>query len=337
MSLTMKNISFIVGMILLFLILWGAGYLAGGPEGYTGFGESADISPDDEEITFVYAHKGESAIYTAPVSGGNAELVTKAAEGNYLMNPTFSPDGEAIAYVEQWEDDDEHPLGKLMLFNHADGGVKELTDEKGLVTEAAFSPDGQSLYFSKAGVYTNYSPIASENPHDFDIYRIDLNTKEIEQITDEGAYDMSDLDLTPDGETLMYRSYDGADQLVFHDLKDGSETTVTPIGDFATGVPMIYSPALSADGKYIAFSDVARTSENGTYIYEGYRMPLDTKQAEQITSFGEHVTKPVFFNHQDKLIVTVDKAFATSSEPDYSYWVVNADGEGRERIQIEIP
>lgn len=43
-----------------------------------------------------------------------------------------------------------------------------------------------------------------------------------------------------------------------------------------------------------------------------------------------------FFNHQDKLIVTVDKAFATS-EPDYSYWVINADGEGRERIQIEIP
>ncbi|MEK4298682.1 hypothetical protein MKY30_04550 [Oceanobacillus sp. FSL W8-0428] len=336
MSLTIKNISFIAVIILLFLILWGTGYLAGGPEGYTGFGESADISPDDEEITFVYAHKGESAIYTALVSGGNAELVTKADEGNYLLNPTFSPDGEKIAYVEQWETEEEHPLGKLMLLNRANGEVKELTDEEGLVTEAAFSPDGQSLYFLKAGVYTNYSPIASEQPHDFDIHRIDLNTEEIEQITDEAAYDMSDLDSTPDGEALMYRSYDGGDQLVFYNLEDGYETTVTPIGDFATGVPMIYSPVLSSDGNYIAFSDVARTSENGTYIYEGYRMDLESKQAEQITSFGEHVTKPVFFNHQDKLIVTVDKAFATS-EPDYSYWVINADGEGRERIQIEIP
>lgn len=65
-------------------------------------------------------------------------------------------------------------------------------------------------------------------------------------------------------------------------------------------------------------------------------MDLETKQAEQITSFSEHVTKPVFFHNQDKLIVTVDKAFATS-EPDYSYWVISADSEERERIQIEIP
>lgn len=34
-----------------------------------------------------------------------------------------------------------------MLLNRANGEVKELTDEEGLVTEAAFSPDGQSLYF----------------------------------------------------------------------------------------------------------------------------------------------------------------------------------------------
>lgn len=155
-------------------------------------------------------------------------------------------------------------------------------------------------------------------------------------MTAKEVYDMSDLDVTPDGEALMYRSYDEGDQLVFHNLEDGYETTVTPIGDFANVVPMIYSPALSSDGKYIAFSDVARTGEDGNYIYEGFRMDLETKQAEQITSFGEHVTKPVFFNNKDNLIITLDKAFA-SSEPDYSYWVISADGEERERIQIEIP
>ncbi|WP_373894164.1 hypothetical protein [Virgibacillus sp. CBA3643] len=48
-------------------------------------------------------------------------------------------------------------------------------------------------------------------------------------------------------------------------------------------------------------------------------------------SFGEHVTSPVFFNNQDKLIVTVDKGFATA-EPDYDYWVISADGKERERI-----
>ncbi|WP_152658433.1 PD40 domain-containing protein [Oceanobacillus sp. CFH 90083] len=336
MSLTMKNISFIVGMILLFLILWGTGYLEGDPEGYTGFGETADISPDDEEIVFIYEHEGESAVYTAPVNGGNAELVAGASEGNSLLNPTFSPDGGKIAYVEQWEDDDEQQLGKLMLIDRADGKIKEMTGGEGLVTEAAFSPDGQSLFFLEAGVHTNYSPIASERPHEFDIYRIDLDTEEMAQITEKAAYDMSDLDLIPDGEALMYRNFDETDQLVFHNLEDGSETTVIPMGDFAVDEPIISSPALSPDGEYVAFSDVARTNENGTYIYEGYRMDLETKQVEQITSFGEHVTSPVFFNNQDKLIVTVDKGFATL-EPDYSYWVISTDGEERQRIQIEIP
>lgn len=332
----MKNISFIFGMILLFLILLGIGCLAGGSEGYSGFGESTDISPDDQEIAFVYEHNGVSAIYTAPVSGGNAELEVEAAEGKSLLNPTFSPDGEKIAYVEQWEEGNEQPFGKLMIVDRTNGKIKEMTDEKGLVTEAAFSPDGQSLFFLEAGVHTNYSPIASERPHEFDIYRVELDTEEIEQITAKAAYDMSDLDLTPNGEALMYRSYDGRDQLIFQDLEDGGETTVTPIGDFDVDVPIIAAPALSPDGEYVAFSDVARTSENGNYIYEGYRMDLETKQAEQITSFGEHVTKPVFFNNQNKLVVTVDKGFA-SSEPDYSYWVISADGEERERIQIEVP
>ncbi|UJL46204.1 PD40 domain-containing protein [Virgibacillus sp. NKC19-16] len=211
-----------------------------------------------------------------------------------------------------------------------------MTNGEGLVTEAAFSPDGESLFYLEAGIHTNYSPIASERPHDFDIYRVDLGAMEIEQITHKDAYDMSALDVTPDGEALMYRSYDGSDQLLFQTLEDGSETAVTPIGDFASEAPMISSPALSSDGEHVVFSDVATTNESGTFIYEGFRMDLETKQAEQITSFGEHVTSPVFFNHQDKLIVTVDKGFATSV-PDYDYWVISADGDERERIQINFP
>ncbi|MBY7144922.1 PD40 domain-containing protein [Virgibacillus sp. NKC19-3] len=339
MSLIMKNISFITGMILLFLILWGMGYLAGGPTGYSGFGEPTDISPNDEEIVFTYEHEGESAIYTAPVSGGNAELVVEATEGNTLLHPTFSPDGEKIAYVEQWEEgeeDDAQPLGKLVLIDRTNGEKKEMTDEEGLVTEATFSPDGQSLFFLQAGVHTNYSPIASERAHDFDMYRVHLDTEEIEQITNKEAYDMSDVNVTPNGKALLYRYYDESDQLVFQSLEGGSETTVTPIGDFAADPPLISSPALSPDGEYIAFSDVARTDEDGTFIYEGFRMDVETKQAAQVTSFGEHVTSPVFFHHQDKLVVTVDKGFATS-EPDYSYWVIRADGTARERIEINFP
>lgn len=224
----------------------------------------------------------------------------------------------------------------MRIFNREEQSIAQRINTKGYMTEAAFSPDGKSLYFLKADTYKNYSPIASERPHEFDVYRMNLETKETEQITFEQGYDMSSLAVTPDGKQLMFRTYREHDQLVFHSMEDGNEKSIVPKGDFASKAPMISSPTLSPDGQYVVFTDVATKDENGTFVYEAFRMDLETKQAEQLTSFYEHVTHPVFFHNKDKLMVTVDKNFA-GRNPEYSYWQINTDGEERERVTIEIP
>lgn len=150
------------------------------------------------------------------------------------------------------------------------------------------------------------------------------------------AYDMSSLEVSPDGEQLMYKAYGDHDQLVLHSLDDGGEEIIVPDGNFASGAPIISTPTISPDGKSIVFSDVAAKDEKGTFIYEAFHMNLDTKQAEQLTNFHENVTSPVYFHSEDKLIVTVDKNFA-GAEPDYSYWIIGADGETQNRVAIEVP
>ncbi|WP_164214717.1 PD40 domain-containing protein [Virgibacillus sp. YIM 98842] len=335
MTLKMKNILFISGMLILFLLLWSVTLFADVPKGFTGYGETTAISPDDETLVFSYYHDGDASLYAVPVDGGEATLLAQPEEGTSYVNPAFSPDGDMIVFIKQWQEE-EQPYGELMLMGAASGEKRALTSGYNLITEAVFSPDGGSLYFLQAGVFQNYSDIARERPHDFDIHRMDLHTYETEQVTNKKAYDMSSLAVTPDGEELMYRSYEDSDRIIFMSMENNRETSPVPIFDVASEAPILSSPALSSDGEQVIFSDVASKDENGTFIYEGFRMDLDNYEAEQITNFQEHVTEPVFFHHSDRLIVTVDKQFA-QRESDYQYWEVSLDGTEQRRLHIEIP
>lgn len=333
MSLKFKNIVFISGLTLLFLTLWGVSLFADTPQGYSGLGTTTDLSPDDQAIVFSYFHNGEASLYTVPVTGGKAELLAEPEEGASYINPVFSPDGKSVAFIKQWEEDEE-PLGEAMLVNMENKNTEALTHEGNHVTDVAFSPNGKELYMLQSAVYENYSPIASEHPHGFDVYQLDIATKELEQITNEDAYEMSDIAVTPDGKQVMYHSYRDNDVLAFYSLENGKEDAFLPKGvDLKESI--ISSPTLANDGERVAFSGVA--GEDGNYIYEGFIVDLKTKEAEKVTSFNEHVTSPVFFNHQDKLLVTVDENFA-GAEPANDYWIIDLDKEdSRQWLEIEIP
>ncbi|MEN1968375.1 hypothetical protein WMZ97_09910 [Lentibacillus sp. N15] len=334
MSLKMKNLTLITSMVMLFLLLWGASYFAEPAKGTSGFAENPDVSPDDEELVFSYYDDGDAALYTASLDDGMATLLADPEEGESYIRPSFSPDGEKVAFIKQWEEE-EKPYGELMIVDRTtDGKVVELTNGDNLVTEAVFSSDGKDIYFTMAGVYKNYSPIASERPHDFDIYRMNVQTKEIEQITHRKAYDISGLAAVPNGEQIMYQSNDS---IVFYSPDDGIRSTLVPTGESAPKEPILSSPALSSDGKRVVFSGVANKDAHGTFVYEGFQMDVDTGRAEQVTSFHEHVADAMYFNHRNALLVTIDKKFAQSNDPEYSYWLVDLDNEKRKRLGITLP
>ncbi|WP_164670488.1 PD40 domain-containing protein [Virgibacillus doumboii] len=336
MTLKKKNSSFITGIVLLFFVLWGSSMFVEGSGGFTGFGQTTDLSGDDETLAFSYYHGDDASLYTVPVTGGTAEPLAVPEEGKSFINPKFSPDDQNVAFVKEWTEEEQR-YGQLMIVDRKTGQITALTDSDGLVTDAAFSPDGQSLFFLKASVYKNYSSIASKRPHDYDVYHYNLKTGATEQITYKNAYHMSDLTVTPDGKQLMYRTYRNTDQIIFHSLEDGTtEKSMVPNGDFASNAPIISSPELSPDGNKIVFSDVATKDKNGTFIYEGFLMDRDTAQAEQITSFHEHVSSPVFLSNGKKLIVTVNTQFAQRN-PEYHYWQISLEGDKRERVDIKIP
>lgn len=333
MTMKMKNILFVTGLILLFFSLWGVSLLADVNKGYTGLGKDTALSPDDQTVVFSYFHDGDASLYIVSSSGGKAEKVATPEEGHSYLRPVFSPDGQKIAFIDQWEEDEE-PLAELNLLDLANKDIETLTEEGDHITEATFSPDGEELVMLKSAVYDNYSPIASEHPHGFDVFSLNLDSKSIEQITDLDAYSMENIAVTPDGNELMFYSLRDDDVLVFYNLEDKTDTEMRPRGPDLKET-IISSPTLSPDGSKVAFSGVA--GENGTFIYEAYILEIDSGEVEQVTSFYDHVTSPLFFNHKEQLLVTVDKNFA-GEEPDYGYWIIDLGQENsREKLEIEVP
>jgi len=158
-----------------------------------------------------------------------------------------------------------------------------------------WAPDGRSAYFM------------SDPEGVFDIYRIDLETKEVTQVTDVSSADGSDdgvafPSMSADGGKLLYRRrFD----LVLHDLRSGAST---PIELHAAG-DMAVSPiqrvqeeraqevAFTSDGKQMAF-----VSANDLWV-----MDRILKEPRRLTD-GEHIESSLAFSADGQRLFFVSDA-----------------------------
>ncbi len=114
-----------------------------------------------------------------------------------LMSPTWSPDGNKLAYVS-------FESGKPQIFvqNIYTTERTRITDYPGINSSPAFSPDGNkmAMVLSKDG-----------NP---EIYVMDLQSKRLERITRNRAID-TEPEWTPDGKSIVYTSERGGKPQIY--------------------------------------------------------------------------------------------------------------------------
>lgn len=114
-----------------------------------------------------------------------------------LMSPTWSPDGNKLAYVS-------FEAGKPQIFiqNIYTTERTRITDYPGINGSPAFSPDGNkmAMVLSKDG-----------NP---EIYVMDLNSRTLSRITRNRAID-TEPEWTPDGKSIIYTSERGGKPQVY--------------------------------------------------------------------------------------------------------------------------
>ncbi|CAN5652831.1 hypothetical protein BH10BAC5_BH10BAC5_03890 [soil metagenome] len=128
---------------------------------------SPSYSRDGKLICYVVNRDGTLNLQYADADGKNNEPLTAFNNGEQVFNPIFTPDGKNIIFDYSFEES-----RKLARINIETGNIDYIIEETGLDYRTPFlNKEGTKLYYSsnKTGI--------------FNIYSMDLGSKEIRQIT----------------------------------------------------------------------------------------------------------------------------------------------------------
>jgi TolB protein len=162
-------------------------------------------SPDGQWLAYVSFEGRRSSVYVQRLSSGERSRVSARAGINGA--PSFSPDGKKLALT----------LGgtggnpDIYILDLGTQGLTRVTDDPAIDTEAVWSSDGQSLYFT------------SDRAGGPQIYRIGVRAGEKpKRITFGGSYNARPR-LSPDGTKLAMVTLDGGNyRIALQDLANNN-------------------------------------------------------------------------------------------------------------------
>ena len=165
------------------------------PDASGNVGEGLAVSPDGRTVVVEWridegraAHHGSFAI----IDTASGERRILATDGLWLSDPTFSPDGRSLAYLQETLGDwDTAPRRTLQVLDLATDEAREVlpADTTAWPSHPVFSPDGAFLYF-----------LADEGGR-APVFRLDLGSRAVVRLTASGSY--TDLVVSPDGSALF--------------------------------------------------------------------------------------------------------------------------------------
>ncbi len=178
------------------------------------------------------------ALMVADSDGFNPQTVVRSAEP--LLSPSWSPDGNRIAYVSF-----ERGNSSIYIQNISTGARELVSSFRGINGAPAFSPDGHKLALTLS---------RSGNP---EIYVMDLGSKQLTQLTNQFGID-TEPTWSADGSSIYFTSDRGGRPQIYRGgASGGSAARVTFQGNYNA------TPTVSYDGKKIA---VAQGSGNNYRI-----------------------------------------------------------------------
>lgn len=175
-----------------------------------GYDAEATVSPKGDMIVFTSDRSGDLELYTCDINGENIHQVTNQL--GYDGGAFFSPDGTKLIFRSsrpQSEEEVAHytdllsrglvePTAMELYTCNVDGSdLKKITDLGRANWAPFFHPSGNKVIFS-----SNHS---SDIIYKFNLFMLDLNTGEVEQITYDSVFDAFPM-FSPDGKKLVFAS-----------------------------------------------------------------------------------------------------------------------------------
>lgn len=294
---------------------------------YTGLGSTLSIAPDDSRFAFSFYEDGHASIYTAKTDGSDPVKVLQSIE-EQTSEPRFAPDGKGMLFLKNYG-------GGIQtleyMSDYEKGSSRQLTKKYLKVFTAAFSPDGNFIYFVATPVEDGMLP--ADVTEGTDIFMIGTDGNGLSRLTDNDVIPMSRLAVSPSDDKIYYTGFGESEGLYIYDLANEAHKRLKH-KDSDNG---LYDPAISRDGKRIVYTKVAETNgSKGVFQYELFLEDIKSGQQKQLTYDGMHASVPTFFHHTDKLAYMLQTNWP--DEPaHFEVKTVRADGSGNETISVKMP
>ncbi|WP_409296813.1 DUF5050 domain-containing protein [Peribacillus sp. SCS-26] len=296
---------------------------------FVGLGEKFDISPDDKNLLFSYYSGGDEAIYESDTDGKKVRKLVDS-EDDRLRAPKYSHDGKHFLFLAA----DSEGIQSLHMAGRDGNGEKVLTDKDTHVSQAIFSADGNSIYYTAIAA-EDFKKAEGETKEGLDLYSIGIDGKGKKQLTDRDYFSMNTLALSEDGKELYYSLYNGSrETITAYSIERGTEKSAEgsaklPAESFAIQV--------SPDNSQIAYTTISEESRNSSlYEYELHILDKETGETERMTNLRKSVTSPLFFHNGSRIAFLEYENWSATPEK-YKFYIQDIDSKKLESISFSVP
>lgn len=338
-----KHLYIILGAVLtmtVFLIVLGFIFNKSENEKRNGLARFYDVSANGT-IAYVVYKAGKPGIYLH--KNGEYTEAVQLPNDKKILDLSFSKNGSSLAFISSNKDKEAELVSTVHLLEINTQTVTDLFTKQSMITEVQFDPKAkQSLFYLSAGTYKNYSPVASERPHEFDVYAYDLSEKQSQRVTNLKKYSMSSLKVSSEINSIFLQMDDDADvktaedsfevkQRIFKipiDNPDNYSIVSNPDRDTS-----IFDFTLIPNKEKIIYQSIRKTGSDGIYQYELYKYNRKTKEEEQLTHIGEHTSNPVLSSDNQTVYFMVNEQFGRKNA-DYHLYRIPINGKNAEEVSL---
>ncbi|MEE8365506.1 MAG: Tol-Pal system beta propeller repeat protein TolB [Gammaproteobacteria bacterium] len=248
-------------------------------------------------IAYIRAQTGEARKYilqVADTDGFNAQTVLESDEP--LMSPSWSPDGQSLAYVSF-----ENQRPEIFIQHLASAKRSKISGFKGINGAPSWSPDGKNLalVLSKDG--------------SADIYVMNTVSKRLRRLTKHRGIDTEPV-WSDRGKSIIFTSdRSGSPQLYEISVKGGKPKRITFEGRYNSAA------SISPDGKYIAMVH----AERGQYKIAQYERETGNLTVLTDSTLDESPS----FSPNGKMVL-----YASTRGNNGVLYAVSVDGRAKHRL-----
>jgi hypothetical protein len=156
--------------------------------------EAPTVGPGGRQVAFTVNHRGTTTLKVADLSAeGELSGMRTLVAGkpfDQAFTPVISPDGRKLAY-SAWI---AGGYRDIRIVDLATGAIDQVTNDRALDANPAWSTDGSKLYFS------------SDRTGIFNIYELDLASRQLKQVTNVRVGALMPA-VSEDGKLLVYVGY----------------------------------------------------------------------------------------------------------------------------------